>query len=97
MSLTAYCFASGHIQFGLKVPAGAIGIAIGEQEVLFEIIQATAELSRHDNETLFVPGVVGGPTEALAEAQALSAVTRYVLRLATRNQPGFKALSGLRL
>lgn len=84
----AYCFASGHIQFGSSVPDGAIGIATGEDQQVRDVIEVTARLSRHDNETLFVPGV----PEAASQREGLVALARYIQYLGERNGPGFRAL-----
>lgn len=86
--VTAYCFASGHIHFGVEVTEGGIAIAVGEQATVREIIEATARLSRDDNTTLLVPGV----PEAANQREALTAMARYIQHLAQRNQPGFRAL-----
>lgn len=86
--ITAYCFGSGHIQFGPSIPDGAIGIAVGDREKVLDIIEVTARLSRHDNETLFVPGV----PEAQTQREGLTALARYIQYLGQRNEPGFRAL-----
>lgn len=87
-TIIAYCFASGQIQFGSYVPEGAIAIAQGKEETVREVIEVTARLSRHDNETLFVPGV----PEAFNQREGLTALARYIQYLGQRNQPGFRAL-----
>lgn len=79
---------SGRIQFGAKVPEGAIALATGSWEKVREIIGVTAQLSRQDNETLFVPGVA----DALNQREGLTALARYIQWLGQRNQPGFRAL-----
>jgi hypothetical protein len=52
----AYCWASGQIEFGRKVPEGAIRFATGTAAVLRTAIEPAARLS-YDNETLLVPGI----------------------------------------
>lgn len=84
----AYCFASGHIQFGADIPEGAIGIASGDDQKVRDTIEVTARLSRHDNETLFVPGV----PEAASQREGLTALARYIQYLSERNGPGFRAM-----
>lgn len=73
--IRAYCFASGHIEFGKKIPAGAIVIARGPEEKLREFIEVNA---RHGyrtkvvggrrtripgTDTLLVPGVPEAPNQ----------------------------------
>ncbi|WP_137972384.1 host nuclease inhibitor protein [Pseudomonas sp. F(2018)] len=84
----AYCFASGHIQFGSSVPEGAIGIARGEDQQVRDVIEVTARLSVFDNATLFVPGV----PEAASQREGLVALARYIQSLGERNGPGFRAM-----
>lgn len=52
----AYCWANGHIEFGRKVPEGAIRFASGPAAVLRRAIEPAARLA-YDNETLLVPGI----------------------------------------
>ena len=40
--MRAYCFASGHINFGTRIPAGATVIARGPRETLQSFIEAHA-------------------------------------------------------
>lgn len=87
-TITAYCFASGHIDFGVTLPEGAIALATGEEHTVREIITGNARLSRHDNETLFVPGV----PEAENQREGITAVARFIQWLAKSNQAGFRAL-----
>lgn len=87
-TITAYCFASGHIDFGVTLPEGAIALALGEEKMVRDIIAGTAHLSRLDNETLFVPGV----PEAQTQREGITAVARYIQWLGKSNQPGFRAL-----
>jgi hypothetical protein len=51
--LRAYCFASGHIEFGRKVPKGAIRIASGPAVELRDFICSVA---RHGYSTEIVDG-----------------------------------------
>lgn len=70
---TAYCWASGLIEFGNVVPDGAIPIITGEDEKIRSVIEGTARLS-HDNENLLVPGV----PEAASQREGVLALERYV-------------------
>lgn len=79
--IRAYCFASGHIEFGRKVPSGAIIIARGPEPALRDFISGNA---RHGyrtekidgrptkiagSDTLLVPGVPEALNEAAAEKE----------------------------
>jgi hypothetical protein len=87
-TITAYCFASGHIDLGNTLPEGAIALAQGEEKLVRDIITVTARLSRLNNVTLFVPGV----PEAQSQREGITAVAHYIQRLGKDNQPGFRAL-----
>ncbi|NMY01491.1 host nuclease inhibitor protein [Pseudomonas sp. WS 5059] len=87
-TITAYCFASGHIDFGVSVPEGAIALAVGEEKIVRDIVTVSARLSRLDNETIFVPGV----PEAANQREGITAVARFIQWLGKSNQPGFRAL-----
>lgn len=69
----AYCFASGEILFGRKVPDGAILIATGPAEKLRRAIEPAARLA-YDNRTLLVPGI----PEADDQGQAGDALAKWV-------------------
>lgn len=70
----AYCFASGQIEFGEKIPSGALPIARGPKKPLMEWLDG---VSRHayDGETLLVPGI----PEAPDQSAALDALKRFTL------------------
>lgn len=87
-TITAYCFASGHIEFGATLPDGAIALATGEETIVRDIVSVNARLSRIDNETLFVPGV----PEAANQRECIVAVARFIQWIAKSNRPGFRAL-----
>ena len=87
-TITAYCFASGHIDFENTLPEGAIALAQGEEKLGRNVITVTARLSRLDNVTLFVPGV----PEAQSQREGVTAVAHYIQLLGKYNQPGFRAL-----
>jgi hypothetical protein len=86
-TITAYCFSSGHIGFGVTLPEGAIALATGEEKMVRDILIACARLSRLDNETLFVPGV----PEAQSPHEGMTAVARFIQWLGKRNRSGFRA------
>lgn len=81
--MKAYCWASGQIEFGRRVPEGAILMAEGPAKPLRDVIGATARLA-YDNKTLLVPGV----PEAPDEKQACDALGRHLDWLARRAVPG---------
>ncbi len=63
--MIAYCWASGRIEFGRKLPDGALPVAKGPARALRADLQTTA---RHGYERglLLVPGVPEAPTEDAA-------------------------------
>jgi hypothetical protein len=60
--MIAYCFASGEILFGQRVPRGAIRIASGPAKTLRKKVSAVARHA-YDKRTLLVPGVVEAPNQ----------------------------------
>lgn len=85
--INAWCWRSGQIEFGQRVPDGAMHIANGDEPVVREVITQTARLA-HDNLTLLVPGV----PEATSEDDAMTALCRYVQWLGKRNSREFRAI-----
>ncbi|MGA7438608.1 MAG: host nuclease inhibitor protein [Luteibacter sp.] len=81
--MIAYCYATGVICFGTKVPKGALAIASGPELPLRDHIAATARLA-YDNKTLLVPGV----PEAEAQDAKLDALIAHMHWLSERNWPG---------
>ncbi len=79
--MIAYCWASGQIEFGRRVPTGAIEIARGGEQKLRKAISVT---SRHGyaKGVLLVPGV----PEAEDETQALRALSKHLAWLAAGNR-----------
>lgn len=65
----AYAWRSGLIQFGRKVPDGALCIAEGPAKKLRPSVEAVARHA-YDNETLLVPGI----PEAKDDDEALDAL-----------------------
>lgn len=79
----AYCFASGHVEFGDTLPEGAIEIARGRKALVRKHIGGTTRLA-YDNTTLLVPGVL----EAVSYDEAEAALVGYLLWLKKREAPG---------
>jgi hypothetical protein len=65
--MISYCYRSGQIRFGRKVPEGAIQIAQGPAKPLRELIRNVARHA-YDGTTLLVPGIPEAETEQEAEA-----------------------------
>ena len=71
----AYCWASGHIEFGSKLPDGALPLLRGRKSVVYErVIGACRHGYRGE---LFVPGVPEAPNPLAA----LDAVRAFCARL----------------
>lgn len=68
----AYCWASGEIAFGEKVPKGALDIAQGEGAEFKAIIEVCARHA-YDGEILLVPGL----PEATNEKERLDALLNF--------------------
>lgn len=83
MKTYAYCWASGLIQFGTKVPEGAIAIASGERQKLVDLIEVTARHA-YDGKSLLVPGV----PEASDQAAAGDALDTWLRWLDSMNTDG---------
>lgn len=94
--MRAYCYASGHIQFGARLPTGAMPIARGRPKPLRDFIQGNA---RHGyrtrrfkgrsakirgSEILLVPGV----PEAVDQIEALAALTSWLALIGTHAPHG---------
>lgn len=87
--MIAYCYASGLIEFGRKVPDGALPIARGPAKKLREFIEPLARhgYSTHKvngrptripgSETLLVPGVPEAPSQH-AGLDALMAFKKWI-------------------
>lgn len=76
--MRAYCFASGLIEFGNRVPKGAIAFAHGPESILVDLVKSRA---RHGyqtrvidgrptkipgSDTLLVPGIPEAPDQSAA-------------------------------
>lgn len=68
----AFCYASGQIGFGARIPAGALPIAKGPRTKLVEWLEAVARHA-YDGEALLVPGV----PEADNQDDALDALLAF--------------------
>lgn len=71
--MRAYCWASGQIELGRRVPDGAIQIMAGPPKKLRDFVEVR---SRHayDGKTLLVPGI----PEAPYQRQGLKALRRWL-------------------
>ncbi|HEY8837490.1 MAG TPA: host nuclease inhibitor protein [Dehalococcoidia bacterium] len=99
--IRAYCFASGLIEFGKRIPAGAIIIARGPEKELRDFIETKARhgyRTRHVNgrptkipgsDTLLVPGV----PEALSQWDAGTALRAWSKWIAIGAPKGVRVLS----
>lgn len=65
----AYCYASGLIEFGERVPDGALPVFEGEEGYVRKLIEVTARHA-YDGVSLLVPGVPEAP-EQMAAVDAL--------------------------
>ena len=63
----AYCFQSGEIGFGPRVPAGALPIVDGPDADVHRVIHGSARLA-YDNETWLVPGIPEGEGDERLDA-----------------------------
>lgn len=86
--MRAYCWRSGRIEFGTRVPDGAIQIAFGNAHSLRNLIGGTSRLA-YDGKTLLVPGV----PEAQDGKAAGDALARYLEWIGKRSIDGVTVLS----
>ncbi|MFT4117504.1 host nuclease inhibitor protein [Bradyrhizobium sp.] len=80
-TVRAYCFASGQIEFGLRVPDGALVIARGPEAELREYIAGVARhgyrtrlqggrpIKIEGSDTLLVPGLPEAPNQIVAKSR----------------------------
>ncbi|MEA4837357.1 MAG: host nuclease inhibitor protein [Rhodospirillaceae bacterium] len=71
--LHAYCWATGKIEFGYRVPEGALTIASGPESTLKREIEVKARHA-YDSDVLLVPGV----PEADNQYAAMTALIAWV-------------------
>lgn len=76
---TAYCYRSGQIKIGRKVPDGAIAIISGPERRIRSLMWATSRLA-YDNKTMLVPGI----PEAKNDRAAETALRRFIKWITTR-------------
>lgn len=63
--MRAYCWASGQIEFGARIPEGALPIARGRARKVRAFIEGVARHA-YDGETLLVPGIPEAPDQSVA-------------------------------
>lgn len=61
----AYCWASGQIEFGTRIPEGALPIARGPARKVRDFVEAVARHA-YEGETLLVPGIPEAPDQSAA-------------------------------
>lgn len=86
--LYAFCWANGAIEFCHKIPAGAIGLAVGDDNLVREKIQLTAQ---QNAQALIVPSM-GAAFLSNDTSGAFSAAARYIATLDAISTVGFKAI-----
>ncbi|EKL3944739.1 host nuclease inhibitor protein [Salmonella enterica] len=70
-TITAYCWASGLIEFGNTLPEGALPIVTGNEKRVRDVVEV---LARHAyNGDLLVPGI----PEAASQNEAREALERF--------------------
>ncbi|EAN5774933.1 host nuclease inhibitor protein [Salmonella enterica] len=70
-TITAYCWASGLIEFGNTLPEGALPIVTGSEKQVRDVVTV---LARHAyNGDLLVPGI----PEAVSQDEAREALVRF--------------------
>jgi hypothetical protein len=102
--MIAYCYASGLIEFGQRIPDGAIIIASGDAKAVRGLIESTARhgYSTHlvrgrptmipGSDTLLVPGV----PEAVDQSHGISALCDYKEWIAGHKRPGVHVVRGFK-
>ncbi|HAK6289854.1 TPA: host nuclease inhibitor protein [Salmonella enterica] len=70
-TITAYCWASGLIEFGNTLPEGALPIIVGEEKQVRDVVGVLARLAY--NGDLLVPGI----PEAANQNEAREALERF--------------------
>jgi hypothetical protein len=72
MKMYAYCFRSGHVEFGNSVPKGAIAVSKGTGKAWQSRIKALCRTS-YDGKSHLIPGLL----EAKTTEAALDALSRF--------------------
>jgi hypothetical protein len=86
--MRAFCYASGLIGFGRRLPPGALPIARGAARALRAHITAHARHAYPPSVSLLVPGV----PEANDQQAALAALDVFLARLAVRVPEGVRII-----
>ncbi|EBW5286822.1 host nuclease inhibitor protein [Salmonella enterica] len=77
-TITAYCWASGLIEFGHTLPEGALPIVTGSEKQVRDVVEV---LARHAyNGDLLVPGI----PEAVSQDEAHEALVRFFREIRVR-------------
>lgn len=76
--MRAYCFRCGTIEFGRKIPDGALPLIQGPKKAIESRVLARARHA-YDGKTLLVPGI----PEAIDDDAALSSYQSFVALLST--------------
>lgn len=63
--MRAYCWASGQIDFGRRIPDGALPIARGRAKAVRDYVEVRARHA-YDGHTLLVPGIPEAPNQTVA-------------------------------
>ncbi|QBH95747.1 host nuclease inhibitor protein [Limnobaculum zhutongyuii] len=74
--MIAYCFASGVIEFGQRLPNGALPIISGKARNVRDLIGVHARHA-YDGQTLLVPGI----PEAIDQHEGLDALQAFINRI----------------
>lgn len=77
--MLAYCYRSGQIGLGSRLPKGALPIARAKGHQLRRTIEGLARWA-YDNKTMLVPGI----PEADSDVEALDALKRFAGQVARR-------------
>lgn len=87
--LYAFCWINGAIDFGHHIPADAIGLAVGEENLVREKIKVTAQ--QLVDTQLAVPSM-GAAYSNNNLGEAFAAAARYIAKLDAVSTVGFKAI-----
>lgn len=87
--LYAFCWINGAIGFGHNIPADAIGLAVGEENLVRAKIKLTAQQAVGTQ--LAVPAM-GAAYNSNNVGEAFAAAARYIAKLDAVSTVGFKAI-----
>ncbi|EKM3464766.1 host nuclease inhibitor protein [Escherichia coli] len=88
--ITAYVWASGLIEFGDKVPDGALPVISGEEKAVKDVIEVLARHSRTAPVQLLVPGIPEAPNQRLAQEALIKFCRDVRFRLTRPRKAGIK-------